>query len=199
MKVSFTASENLQLPVVEKSVPINHYLRQPQRLVKAIANPKLMTQLDQEHFKLKMNPLNFMEMYHFQPVVILKVWSSSKGTVYLKSESCRVEGIDYINDRFSLDLVGKLSPQERKGKTYLVGRADLEVGVDLPPLLQFTPRMVLEKAGNGLLKSVLLRIKQTIKNQLLHDYQQWLRDNDSRGNNSKSSGLTIIDNSTILS
>ncbi|MGB3695785.1 MAG: DUF1997 domain-containing protein [Spirulinaceae cyanobacterium] len=197
MSISFTASENLQLGVVEKSVPIKHYLRQPQRLVKAIANPKLMTQLGKERFELRMNPLNFMEMYHFQPVVVLKVWSSSKGTVYLKSESCKIEGNNYINDRFSLDVTGKLSPQEQQGRTLLVGRADLEVRVDLPPLLQFTPNIVLEKAGNGLLKSVLLRIKQTIKSQLIQDYQQWLKDNSSSENISKSSDLSIVKHSTI--
>ncbi len=197
MNISFSASENLQLAVPEKSVSIKHYLRQPQRLVRAIANPRLMTQLEKERFELRMNPLNFMEMYHFQPVVVLKVWSSSGGTVYLRSESCKIEGNNYINERFALNVTGKLSPQEQKGKTCLVGRADLEVQVDLPPMLQFTPNMILEKAGNGLLKSVLLRIKQTIKSQLLQDYQQWLSDNSFSKNSSNSSNLSIVKHSTI--
>jgi hypothetical protein len=32
---------------------------------------------------------------------------------------------------------------------------------------------MLETTGNGLLKSVLMRIKQKLMNQLISDYRQW--------------------------
>jgi hypothetical protein len=82
-------------------------------------------------------------------------------------------GIDYINNRFSLQIKGKLSPQIIEGQTYLQGKADLEVKVALPPALWFTPAPLLEVAGNGLLKSVLLRIKQRLSSQIVKDYCQW--------------------------
>ncbi len=176
MNIRFSASEYLEISV-EESSSIKHYLRQPQRLVRAIANPKLMEQLSEELYELKMRPLNFLEIYHFQPTVVLKVWAGASGTVYLNSEGCEIRGIDYINERFSLNVKGKLSPCQSNGKAYLKGKADLEVKVELPPPLRLTPKPLLEVAGNGLLKSVLLRIKQRLLSQLLKDYRQWADSN----------------------
>ncbi|MEC4982514.1 MAG: DUF1997 domain-containing protein [Oscillatoria sp. PMC 1068.18] len=165
------------MAVKEQSVPIQHYLRQPQRLVRAIANPELMNQLSESYFRLKMRPLNFLDLYHFQPTVLLKVWSAPDGTVHLKSQDCEIRGIEYINDRFFLKVEGQLYPKENNGSTYLQGKADLEVNVELPPPLWLTPRPILETAGNGLLKSVLLRIKQRLVSQLLEDYRLWADNN----------------------
>ena len=173
MYVSFNSSESVKISVEDEEIPIQHYLRQSQRLVKAIANPKLMKQVADDLYELKMRPINFMEIYHFQPIVLLKVWSGSNGSVYLKSESCQIKGIDYINKRFSLKLKGILYPQENNGKTTLQGQADLEVGVGVPTALMFTPKPFLEMAGNKLLNSVLIRIKQKLIAQLIQDYRSW--------------------------
>ncbi len=172
--IHFKASESLSLPVKDAPIPIHHYLRQPQRLVKAIADPQLMETLSNHEFRLKMRPLNFLDIYHFQPTVVLGVWSDSKGTVFLRSQDCEMRGIDYINDRFSLTLKGKLCPQEKGGKTYLQGQANLTVKVDLPPPLWVTPQPLLQVTGNSLLKGVLSRIKQRLLNQLLQDYHYWV-------------------------
>lgn len=173
MYIGFTASESVKILVENEEIPIKHYLRQPQRLVKAIANPQLMKQLSADLYELKMRPINFMEMYHFQPIVNLKVWAGRNSTVCLKSASCQIRGIDYINKRFSLQLKGVLYPEEIKGQTYLQGQADLGVKVELPPALVFTPQPLLEVTGNRLLKSVLARIKQRLVSQLLQDYREW--------------------------
>lgn len=173
MYVSFSASESVKISVEDEEIPIQHYLRQSQRLVEAIANPKLMKRVADDLYDLKMRPINFMEIYHFQPIVVLKVWSGSNGSVYLKSEGCQIKGIDYINKRFSLKLKGILYPQENNGKTTLQGQADLEVGVEVPTPLMFTPKPFLEMAGNKLLNSVLVRIKQKLIAQLIQDYRSW--------------------------
>lgn len=173
MSTKFQATESVQIPVKETEIPIQHYLRQPQRLVQAIANPQLMNQLSDNLYELKMRPINFMGIYRFQPIVTLKVWAGKNGTVYLKSEDCQIQGIEYINRRFALNLKGYLTPQHNEGKTTLEGQADLEVKVDIPPALMFTPKSFLERTGNGLLKSVLVRIKQRLVTQLLQDYSQW--------------------------
>lgn len=170
MNICFSASETVNLYVKEKNISIKHYLRQPQRLVNTIADPNLMKQLSPELYQLKMRPLNFMDIYHFQPIVILRVYTGASGCVYLNSQGCEIKGIEYINQRFSLNLKGKLSSIETDGQTYLRGKADLEVQVDLPPLLWLTPKYLLELSGNSILKSVLLRIKQKIMSQLLIDY-----------------------------
>ncbi len=173
MYVSFQATESLQIFVEESEIPIQHYLRQSQRLVKAIADNQLMKQVDENLYELKMRPINFMEIYHFQPIVLLKVWSGSNGSVYLQSEECQIKGIDYINDRFALKLKGVLTPFTIEEQTNLEGQADLEVGVELPAALMFTPKPLLNRAGNKLLQSVLVRIKQKLMAQLLQDYRVW--------------------------
>ena len=173
MYIRFTASESVEMLVEEQPVPIEHYLCQPECLVQAIADPKLIEQLSPERFCLKMLPLNFMDMYHFQPIVVLKVWAGANGTIYLNSEECEIRGLDFIQEKFTLNFQGKLSPRQIKGKTYLQGKGDLFVKVELPPALWLMPKPLLEMAGNGLLKNVLSRIKQRLLGQLLQDYRQW--------------------------
>lgn len=181
MNIVFQAKETVTIHVQENPQTIKHYLRQPHRLVKAIADSKLMRQLSSELYELKMRPLNFLDIYHFQPTVTLKVWSGASGTLYLNSEACHMKGIDYINQRFSLYLKGKLSPQEINGNMYLKGKVNLEVKVDLPTPLLLTPKPLLQLTGDSLLKSVLLRIKHKLTSQLLSDYYDFLQsDLDSK-------------------
>ena len=172
MNTQFTASQSVDMIVPDHQVPIQHYLRQPKRLVKALVDPTRLEQLGEDCFRLKMRPLQFL-MLTLQPTVDLKVVVKPDGTLYLKSQRCEIRGIEYINQRFSLNLVGKLYPIHAQGVTYLKGQADLEVNVELPPSLWFTPKPMLEATGNGLLKSVLLTIKQRLIHNLLADYHHW--------------------------
>ncbi len=175
MDLRFTTSETVALDVVEQPVPIRHYLRQPQRLVRAIADPRLMEQLGDDRYRLKMRPLHVLGL-HFQPTVVLQVWADAQGQVYLQSESCEIRGIEYINARFNLDVGGKLKPVEQAGKTKLQGRADLAVDIGLPSLLSLAPVSILEATGNRVVKGVLGRIKQRLLEQLLADYRAWAND-----------------------
>ena len=76
-----------------------------------------------------------------------------------------------------MNLEGQLFPCQIGGQTYLQGRADLQVIVDLPPALWLTPKALLEPTGNQLLRSVLLRIKQRLLSQLITDYYRWANSN----------------------
>jgi hypothetical protein len=175
MLTHFFASQSVEIAVPEEPAPISHYLRQPQRLVHSLVEPSRMEQLSPEKFRLKMRPREFM-MFRLQPTVDLRVWAKADGTIHLASVGCEIRGVDYINQRFALDLVGKLAPCEVNGITYLKGKADLNVQVDVPPPLDMTPQMILETTGNGLLRSILLTIKQRITQQLLLDYRRWASD-----------------------
>jgi hypothetical protein len=172
MNTEFFASQSVEIEVPEQPVPIQHYLRQPQRLVRAIAEESQMEQLAQDRFRLKMRPLDFLSL-NIQPIAELKVWADADGTVHLTSVGCKIQGFDYINERFTLDLQGKLYPYQSNGVTQLRGRANLSVSVDIPLPFSLTPKPIIETTGNGLLKSVLLRIKQKLLHQLLSDYRQW--------------------------
>jgi Protein of unknown function (DUF1997) len=172
MQVEFIAHQSLELTVAEHGVPISHYLRQPRRLVNALVDPSQIEYLGEGLFCLKMRPINFLHIT-LQPMVQMQVWAEADGTLYIQSTACEIRGVDYIDRRFHLDLVGKLVPTSVQGKSELQGRADLSVQVDLPPAFWFTPKPILEAAGNGLLRSVLMTVKQRLTHQLLVDYSQW--------------------------
>lgn len=174
MNSQFVASQSVELIVPEQPIPIQHYLRQPQRLVNAIADHNRIEQLSHDRYRLTMRPLDFMSL-RFQPTVDLRVWAAD-GKVHLTSTGCEIRGLDYINQRFALNLKGILYPCQNQGITLLKGRADLEVNVDIPLPFSLTPKPILETTGNGLLKSVLVRIKQKLMHQLLLDYRQWASD-----------------------
>lgn len=186
MHTRFAASQSVEIAVPEQPVPIQHYLRQPQRLVKALVDPSRIEQLDEEVFRLKIRPLSFMTL-SIQPTADLKVWAEPNGTVHLRSLACEILGVDYINQRFALNLEGHLSPCDLNGVTILKGKADLEVQVELPYPFSLTPKPLVEATGNGLLKSVLLTIKQRLIQQLLADYRNWVNDNQ-----------TVISQPTVL-
>ncbi len=180
MHTRFTASQSVEIAVPNQPIPIQHYLRQPQRLVNALVDHSRIEQMGEEYFRLKMRPLVFMTL-SIQPTVDLKVWAEPNGRVHLQSRGCEIRGIDYINQRFALNLQGYLTPFQVNNETYLKGKADLEVQVELPLPFSLTPAPILEAAGNGLLKSVLLTIKQRLLHQLLADYQNWVNDKDEVG------------------
>jgi hypothetical protein len=171
--VSFFATQSVELAVPEQPIPIQHYLRQPQRLIQALVDPSRAEQLSAESFRLKMRPLSFMTL-NIQPTVDMRVWAEADGIIHLESVGCNIRGIEYINQRFNLDLLGTLVPHQTGNMTYLRGKADLQVQVELPPPLWLTPKSLLETTGNGLLRSVLMTIKQRLMHQLLLDYRHWV-------------------------
>jgi hypothetical protein len=175
----FTASQSVEIAVPEQSIPIQHYLRQPQHLVNALVDPSRVEQFSDENFRLKMRPLSFMTL-SIQPTVDLRVWAESNGMIHLQSVACKIRGLEYIDQRFGLDLKGQLSPCQINGETHLTGKADLKVQVELPLPFSLTPTPILEAAGNGLLKSVLLTIKQRLLHQLLVDYRRWVNDSEEK-------------------
>jgi hypothetical protein len=182
MITEFRASESVSIAVPSQPISVAHYLRQPQRLIHALTAQSQVEMLsseilsaDKQHrqFRLKMQPLHFLHLT-IQPTVDLDVWVDTNSTVYLRSTKTEIRGLDYIDRRFTLTLEGHISPQtDIDNQVKLVGRADLKVSVEMPPILWLTPPLVLEITGNSLLKSVLLTIKQRLVQQLIADYTIW--------------------------
>jgi hypothetical protein len=170
--VKFSADRSVDIAVPSQPVSIQHYLRQPHRVISALIDPDRVKQVSEDEFCLTMRTISFFG-FNIQPTVFLRVWAETDGTVRVVSTNCEIRGIDYIDRRFSLQLVGKLSPYERQGTVYLQGRADLEVQVDLPPPLSFTPQAIIESAGNSLLRGILTTFKQRLAHQLIADYVAW--------------------------
>ena len=175
----FQVSQTLNLAVPKEKIPIEHYLRQPQRLVQAITDPSRIEQLAPAHFRLQLRPLQFM-MLQLQPQVDLKVWTQGEGTLHLQSLSCEIRGAEYLQRSFSLDLAGKLWPHRLSNVTQLQGRADLRVKVDVPPPLKLLPEPVLQKSGRAFLNGILLTIKYRLERQLIQDYRRWVKTSSTK-------------------
>ena len=169
---NFFASQSVQLVVPRQSVPIQHYLRQPQRIVNAIADPSQIERLSHNCYRLTMRPLKFF-MLKIEPTVDLKVWADASGTIYLKSVGCELKGIETINEHFDIQLEGTMQPCKVGGKTYLKGGAELGLKIFLPPPFSMMPKQMVQSTGNGLLGNVLLKMKQGLMQQLLWDYSEW--------------------------
>lgn len=176
MNVCFSAVQSVEIAVPEQPISIHHYLRQPQRLVQSLIDPAQVEAIGPDRFRFKMRSLHFMAL-SMQPTVDLQIWATPEGVIYLRSMGCELRGVEQqINEMFRLNLVGQLAPVQVQAKTYLKGRADLQVQVELPPPLSLTPRLLIETAGNGLLRSVLLTIKHRLAHQLIVDYSNWVAD-----------------------
>ncbi|MFQ4145477.1 DUF1997 domain-containing protein [Chlorogloeopsis sp. ULAP02] len=168
------ASQDLTMNVPNQAVPIEHYLRQPQRLVEAVTDRTQVEPLSKSDFRLKLRPLNFM-MFSFKPIVDLQVLAQADGTIHLRSLACEIHGVEYLQKSFKFNLTGNLSPESRGSATLLKGRADLIVQVELPPALLLTPKSILETAGNTFLNGILLTMKHRLERQLVRDYQAWAK------------------------
>lgn len=171
--ICFTASQSVVIRVPDQPISIEHYLRQPRRLVKALVDPRQTEILSSNVFRYRMRPFQFLVL-RIQPIVDLQIIAQHQGRIDLESVRCELLGNDYINQRFKLSLNGYLIPERTPQGTQLRGTAHLQVSVELPPPLRLTPKPLLEATGNGLLRSVLLTIKQRLMRQLLDDYCQWV-------------------------
>jgi hypothetical protein len=172
MDIRFTSSQAVQLVVPDYPLHIANYLRQPQRVVNALAASSQIEPIGEDVYRLSMRPLKFMSL-SLQPIVDMRVWADSDAIIQVQSVNCNLRGMEYVNDKFQLILKGELYPTQIHGATYLKGLAQLTVEVELPPPFSLTPRPILETAGNSLLVSVLGTIKHRLMNQLIADYKTW--------------------------
>ncbi|NJL84725.1 MAG: DUF1997 domain-containing protein [Leptolyngbyaceae cyanobacterium SM1_1_3] len=171
--LQFSASQSVKITVPQKPIALECYLQKPQRLVHALMRPEQVESLAFDQFRLNLQPLNFLVL-KIQPMVDLEVHVSAAGKVRLRSIGCEIKGNQYISQRFGLNLEGWLEPHPANEKTILVGQAYLKIKVEPPPALRFTPKSLIESAGNRLLRSILATIKQRLMQQLLIDYERWV-------------------------
>ncbi|HZG40947.1 MAG TPA: DUF1997 domain-containing protein [Nodosilinea sp.] len=172
----FHASQTLRLRVPHEDLPIEHYLRQPRRLVQAITDPRRIEVLGNGVYRLSLRPLQFLGI-SIEPTADLRVRSQADGSLQLASVGCQVKGPDYlsfVNDSFGMALQGTLTPHRQAHHTELQGRADLQIHLELPPPLSFMPAPVLDRAGKTFLSGILGTIKHRIERQLVEDYRAWV-------------------------
>ncbi|MGB2925359.1 MAG: DUF1997 domain-containing protein [Limnothrix sp.] len=174
MEIQFQATEIVQLQVPPAELPLQAYLHHTDRIMRAIADPTLTEQLSEEIFRLKMQPVSFLELYEFQPIVTLKIWCDRENIVHLQNLDYQIKGLEAFMENFRLELVGTLAVVTTATEDLeLQGKADLVVSLELPPPLLLMPKSLLQNTGDRLLGEVLQRIKHQLLQQLLQDYQQW--------------------------
>jgi Protein of unknown function (DUF1997) len=191
MYTRFVASLPAEIPVPDQPIPIEHYLRQPQRLVNALVDPSRLERLGDDRFRIHVRPLHFM-MLKIQPSVDLKIWVEPTGIVHLRSTGCELRGLESIEHRFHLRLIGTLVPYQVGHSTSLRGNANLEVNVELPHAFFLTPQPLLEAAGNALLMGVLRTIEDRLMRQLIADYQIWVNDVTGKTASVRSPGHSLM-------
>ncbi|MGD1902635.1 MAG: DUF1997 domain-containing protein [Geitlerinemataceae cyanobacterium] len=173
----FSADTSVSIPVPDAPVSVDGYLRDTDRLVNLLGNPRRIQKTGSDTYRIALAPLSFV-MLDLQPIVDLRIWTEPNGTLRLQSIGYEVKGVDYIQYGFTLELSGRLYPTIRKGSTTLVGRAMLKVGVQLPPILQFTPQSVIDSAGSALLSGILATISSRLHQHLIPDYASWAEERD---------------------
>ena len=145
----------------------------------ALAQESRWEALGDRKFRLTLQSLSLFGLT-FEPTVDLKVWRDEDGVLRLRSLGYELVGIDYLNQKFTLQLFGRLRVMEQDGEIYLKGVADLGVSLILPPPINYLPENVVLAAGNGLLDSVLKTIHQRLCEHLVADYQDWVQQTNLR-------------------
>jgi len=177
----FRTSKTLRMLVPNEAVPIEHYLRQPQRLIHAITDPKRIEQIEDSVYRLSLRPLSFLGI-SIEPTTDLQVWSQADGTLRLRSVNCDIrvpDYLSYVNHSFSMALEGRLQPRPHDSGTQLAGQADLAVQVELPAPIKFMPHSVLDSAGRTFLNGILSTIQHRIERRLVEDYRDWATSSQS--------------------
>ncbi|MEM6836580.1 MAG: DUF1997 domain-containing protein [Cyanobacteria bacterium P01_C01_bin.120] len=166
--------QTANMQIARRSVPLSHYLKQPRRLVHALMNPAQVEELHPDTFRFYLRGFQFL-MLSIRPVVDLQIDVSQDRLLTVRSVGCRIQDNEFVNRKFSLNLSGRLLLTERDSFTELDGEVDLQIAVDLPPILTLTPRALLETTGNQILRGVLMTMKQRLMRQLAADYAAWSR------------------------
>ena len=171
---NFFASQSVNIPVPKQPITIQSYLSQPQRIVEVLANPNCIDKLTNDTYRLKMKPIKFF-MLKIEPIIDMKILTTSEGVVKLKSVACELKGIEMINEHFQLNLNGTMQPTQIQNKTILEGKVELALQIFLPPPFNKIPKSILLSTGNNLLGSILLKMKKGLMDKLLLDYINWAK------------------------
>ncbi|MEY2643927.1 MAG: hypothetical protein RLZZ168_1448 [Cyanobacteriota bacterium] len=169
MPLAFSASQALQLPVVQHLNQLSDYLDDEQRVIGALLDQRQLTPLGEGRYRYMVTRLQVFQLT-IQPVVKLEA-RRSPGRIELEAVDCELEGLGLVDD-FQLTLQSWLQADA----SGLVGEAALAVTVSQPSLLRLIPASVLEATGRSLLAGILLGIKTRVGQQLVHDFESWCRD-----------------------
>ena len=166
MPLAFSASQQLDLPVQSQIDQLPAYLREEDRVVKALLDPNQLERIETGRYRYTVTTIQVFQL-QVKPVVSLTVQQDGQ-TLIMRAVDAQLEGLGVVDD-FELSLESVLEASS----TGLKGLATLGVQVSQPPLLKLIPRKVLESTGESILNGILLTIKGRVGRQLVDDFQTW--------------------------
>ena len=166
MPLAFSASQQLDLPVQSQIDQLPAYLREEDRVVKALLDPNQLERIEAGRYRYTVTTIQVFQP-QVKPVVSLTVQQDGQ-TLIMRAVDAQLEGLGVVDD-FELSLESVLEASS----TGLKGLATLGVRVSQPPLLKLIPRKVLESTGESILNGILLTIKGRVGRQLVDDFQTW--------------------------
>ena len=174
MRHTFNARQATTLSVVGSLERVGLFLSDPRHLVEALLDADRVRQLGAGRFAVRMSPIQALSV-QIAPEVELEILTDSQSRVLLKAVGCRIHGNDWIDRNFDLSFEGCLYPRglQIPESVELVGDANLEVSIGMPPLMQFTPKSIVDGIGNTITKGVLTAIERSLRRKLPARFQQW--------------------------
>ncbi|MEM8611361.1 MAG: DUF1997 domain-containing protein [Cyanobacteria bacterium P01_H01_bin.105] len=168
--VHLHASQSVEITISPAPVPIGQYLINTERLVYALADPSQIEVLGPHTFQFRMRSIKFL-MLTLEPIADVQIYPNDCDEVIIYSDSCRLRHQAALNRRFSFKLQGWLVA--RPDNSGVSGNAELDIDIDLPTALRFTPKPLLESTGNAIVSGILSTIKQRLQRRLVHEYRGW--------------------------
>lgn len=181
MPLAFSACQQLNLAVKDHTEHLATYLQQEQRVVQALLDPRQLEPLSPGHYRYTVSQLQVFQL-RIQPIVDLQTRLDA-GRLELMASDCQLQGLGLVDD-FNLTLSSWLQSTPQG----LEGEATLSVEVSQPPLLRLIPAPVLEATGHSLLAGILLGIKARVSQQLLSDFDLWLKQQSAPSENCAGAG-----------
>ena len=174
MRHTFNARQVTTLPIAGSFERVGLFLGDPRHLVEALLDADRVRQLEAGQFVVRMSPIQALSV-QITPEVELEIFTDRESRVLMKAVGCRIHGNNWIDHNFDLSFEGCLFPRgmETTDNVELVGDANLEVSIGMPPLMQFTPKSIVEGIGNTITKGVLTAIDRSLRRKLPARFQQW--------------------------
>lgn len=166
MPLAFSSSQQLILPVQACAAHLPAYLRDEQRVVASLLDPAQLVALGPGHYRYRVRRVQVFQL-QVQPIVELQTHLRDN-RLELEAVDCQLEGLGLVDD-FRLGLRSWLEASDQG----LEGEATLAVTVSQPPLLKLVPPRVLEATGRSVLRSILLGMRNRVRQQLPLDFQRW--------------------------
>ncbi|KAJ8904465.1 hypothetical protein NDN08_000982 [Rhodosorus marinus] len=149
----------------------------PEAVITACWSENLIQKLGNGVYRTSLPPLQFLHFKINASVDVRAQYDESIDGIRLVSVRSLVEvpRLGLNEHTFNMKLTGHLSPIEKGQRTHFDGSADLEISLDLPPLLRLMPKSAINAAGAQLTNGVLRSMRHNLIQNFTSAYRSWLQ------------------------